>query len=83
VEHSNLRPSAGADGGRGPLSNSVDGKNGSLVIWRAKEGAGRVRKVVLAEENARMWQAQTAGQHVSDPQLFAQPGDHRFLKEAP
>ena len=43
---------AGAVAGGGPLADAVDGEDGGFVERRGEEGAGRVRLVVLGEDES-------------------------------
>ena len=43
-----------ADGGRGPLAHAVHGQDGGLGEGRREEGRGRVRLVVLREEDGAL-----------------------------
>ena len=54
---------------------------GRLVEGRAEERAGRVRQVMLAEQDAVRRHAEARLQQVLDPQLVAEPGDHRLAED--
>ncbi len=46
-----LVAAADAEAGRGPFADAVEGQDGRLLEGRGEEGAGRVRLVVLGEDD--------------------------------
>src|SRR5260370_737237 len=67
---------------RRPFPDAIDRHDRRLVKWRAEERAGRVRKVMLAEENSILREAELLQNAPFDPELFVEPGDHRFAENA-
>ena len=68
---------AGAVAGGGPLAHAVDGKNGGFFERRGKEGAGRVRLVVLGEdESLFITVVQSATHFAREIEFFLEPDRH-------
>ena len=82
LEQVDLCPLSNPETGRGPFANAIDRKDRRFVKWRAQEGAGRVGKMVLAEEDFPPGDTKLVLDQVPDPEFVAEPGQHRFAKDA-
>jgi hypothetical protein len=76
-----LAPSSHAEACGGPFADAIDGQDRGFVVRRAEEGAGRVRQVMLAEQDLLGRDAESFLDQLLDPELVAEPGDHRFAEQ--
>ena len=64
-------------GGRRPLADAVHGDHGSGIEVGGEEGAGRVREVVVGEDDPVAGDAGERREPPGDPVALGQPGPHR------
>src|SRR5437899_10494500 len=77
AEHLNVGPAAGPDRRSRPLADAVDREDCGLFERRWIECRGRVRLVVLAEEDLAAKSRYTLPDIVGHPELVAQPDRQR------